>query len=313
MSSYAIFPSKFQTAKVSLAGGVSTLPLSSAGRRPRFSRIRYNPTARTTRSKTPRTRTTRSSSIVLLLPRCLAGGGGDAQSARPRALPHKPLLCESDADGTLRKNSVSGTGPSRSLYDTSIDDRLTTPPSEEGMEPDRLLWERSRSCSMTSFPNCDGIGPVRRLRLKSRSCCRLPRLPTWNGMLPLSWLLLRSSHRSFEQPPTSVGIVPVRLFDDRSRYSRFDILPIPLETAPVNWLLLRFSLNNEASLPSSPGISLVIWLEEKSSTPRLDSWPISGGIVPVTSFAEILKLVRLEHLPQSGETSPENLLKLRSM
>ncbi|KAK1284578.1 hypothetical protein QJS10_CPB21g00129 [Acorus calamus] len=82
-----------------------------------------------------------------------------------------------DSTDALRKNGESGRGPSRSLYDKSITDKLCKSLKEAGIEPVSSLWERFNFSNIPSSPNCDGIPPVNELWLRSSTSCRLISFP----------------------------------------------------------------------------------------------------------------------------------------
>ena len=100
------------------------------------------------------------------------------------------------------------------------------------------------------------------------SHCKMARLPSWVGIVPVNWLPQRNSHSQVGEIASSAGIVPVNWFLREGQYSSLARLPSSVGIVPVNWFPHRDSVRRLVRLPSPDGI-----------------WPVnafSGSINPVT-------------------------------
>ncbi|KAF7836342.1 hypothetical protein G2W53_011201 [Senna tora] len=105
---------------------------------------------------------------------------------------------------------ISGTLPSKLLYERLMLDKLCISPMESGIEPDRLL-----------------------------KSCKDARFPIWYGMVPFKSLILKFKLNKFEQSPISIGTGPLKVFPERSKDCKFESFPIPSGIEPERLLLLK--------------------------------------------------------------------------
>ena len=66
------------------------------------------------------------------------------------------------------------------------------------------------------------------------------KLPNSGGMLPLSWLLYRSSHSKLVRLPNSGGMQPLSWLLSRLRDSKLARLPNSVGMLPIRWLPHRW-------------------------------------------------------------------------
>ena len=120
------------------------------------------------------------------------------------------------------------------IYHASIDHA----PDQELEQVGRPSWFKSLSATADSPA---GAHPVNRLPESRRRCRLAPRLPSSDGIDPLSRLLWRFSWVRPEIWPSSVGIDPLNPLLESHRLSSCRGCPAQTGIVPLNRLLCRYS------------------------------------------------------------------------
>uniref|UniRef100_A0A0E0LEZ3 Uncharacterized protein n=1 Tax=Oryza punctata TaxID=4537 RepID=A0A0E0LEZ3_ORYPU len=92
------------------------------------------------------------------------------------------------------------------------------------------------------------------------------------------------------------GIVPVKLFMEKSAILRSNIVKLTLPRSPVNLLPLRLMNLRFVQLPSADGSSPTMLLLSKWSSSNLLNWHIEFGILPLSPVDPRSRTVRLPSL-----------------
>jgi hypothetical protein len=114
----------------------------------------------------------------------------------PSTLPHNPEFPIKDLADAFWKTLPVGIGPVKSLYEKSKECRLIMVDSESGILPERWLCETLRFSNIESFPKFEGMVPESELLLRS-SKYRKFKLPSSKGISPERLLWLKSKLDSF--------------------------------------------------------------------------------------------------------------------
>lgn len=160
----------------------------------------------------------------MLLSFCFQDEVSLLQRLKPCAVsPHVSWLPATASAVACWKALPFGRVPSRLLCDTSTYWRLTRRSCKaEGIGPESWLWERFNTSSLVNFPS--HISPVILFWLGSKTGCSYIRSPSWSSIVPSDLFLFSFKKISTWQSPSSSGMVPFRLFSDKSRKSSLQLI-----------------------------------------------------------------------------------------
>lgn len=98
----------------------------------------------------------------------------------------------------------------------------------------------------------------------------------------------------------------MRLFVSRSKYLSFDREPSTMGILPVRLFSYMVKLSSAEQLPTVTGISPWSKFFDKERYLRQNKWPISFGIVPCRLLDVRLVVLRKVRLPMEGDMDPAN-------
>ena len=119
----------------------------------------------------------------------------------------------------------------------------------------------------------------------TRTYSKFVRFPSSVGIVPVSLFQAISIQVRTVSCPSAFGMSPVSSLWASPRWLSIARLPISVGMPPVRLLYPRSSQVNAVRFPISEGMLPVSWLYQRYRVSSDASWPISAGIVPERLFS----------------------------